>query len=92
MGRNRVVRRLFEALGYDVRKLDRFYYAGLTKKELARGAFRDLTQREIVMLKHFTGHPNPTNAPMPLEDEELPGQEFEDDNIADDFGDDGDLK
>jgi len=57
-GRNRVVRRLFEALGYQVRKLDRFYFAGLTKKELPRGAFRELTQREIVMLKHFTGHPS----------------------------------
>lgn len=57
-GRNRVVRRLFEALGYSVRKLDRFYFAGLTKKELQRGSFRELTQREIVMLKHFTGHPS----------------------------------
>ena len=56
-GRNRVVRRLFEALGYEVFKLDRFYFAGLTKKELPRGAFRELTQREIIMLKHFTGHP-----------------------------------
>ncbi|MBK6932998.1 MAG: rRNA pseudouridine synthase [Saprospirales bacterium] len=57
-GRNRVVRRLFEALGYNVRKLDRFYFAGLTKRELPRGSFRELTQREIVMLKHFTGHPS----------------------------------
>ncbi|MBK9338370.1 MAG: pseudouridine synthase [Lewinellaceae bacterium] len=57
-GRNRVVRRLFEALGYQVRKLDRFYFAGLTKRELPRGSFRELTQREIVMLKHFTGHPS----------------------------------
>ena len=58
VGRNRVVRRLFEALGYRVRKLDRFYFAGLTKKDLPRGAFRELTQREIIMLKHFTGTPN----------------------------------
>ena len=57
-GRNRVVRRMFEALGYEVFKLDRFYFAGLTKKELPRGSFRELTQREIVMLKHFTGHPS----------------------------------
>ena len=57
-GRNRVVRRLFEALGYRVRKLDRFYFAGLTKRELQRGSFRELSQREIVMLKHFTGHPS----------------------------------
>ena len=58
IGRNRIVRRIFESLGYKVRKLDRFYYAGLTKKELPRGAFRELTQREIIMLKHFTGHPS----------------------------------
>jgi 23S rRNA pseudouridine2605 synthase len=58
VGRNRIVRRIFESLGYKVRKLDRFYYAGLTKKELPRGAFRELTQREIIMLKHFTGHPS----------------------------------
>ena len=57
-GRNRVVRRLFEALGYEVFKLDRFYFAGLTKKDLPRGSFRELTQREIIMLKHFTGHPS----------------------------------
>jgi 23S rRNA pseudouridine2605 synthase len=57
-GRNRVVRRLFEALGYEIFKLDRFYFAGLTKKDLERGKFRDLTQREIMMLKHFTGHPS----------------------------------
>jgi 23S rRNA pseudouridine2605 synthase len=57
-GRNRVVRRLFETLGYEVFKLDRFYFAGLTKKDLQRGSFRELTQREIVMLKHFTGHPS----------------------------------
>ena len=57
-GRYRVVRRLFEHLGYEVHKLDRFYMAGLTKKDLERGHFRDLTQREITMLKHFTGHPS----------------------------------
>ncbi len=57
-GRNRIVRRLFEHLGYEVFKLDRFYFAGLTKKDLPRGSFRELTQREIIMLKHFTGHPS----------------------------------
>ncbi|MCS6930191.1 MAG: rRNA pseudouridine synthase [Saprospiraceae bacterium] len=57
-GRNRVVRRLFEALGYEVRKLDRFCFAGLTKKGLRRGAFRELTQREIHMLKQYVGHPS----------------------------------
>jgi 23S rRNA pseudouridine2605 synthase len=57
-GRNRIVRRLFEHLGYEVFKLDRFYFAGLTKKDLPRGSFRELTQREVIMLKHFTGHPS----------------------------------
>ena len=63
VGRNRVVRRIFESLGYEVFKLDRFYFAGLTKKELQRGAFRELTQREIIMLKHFTGHPSTAHKP-----------------------------
>jgi 23S rRNA pseudouridine2605 synthase len=62
-GRNRIVRRLFEHLGYEIFKLDRFYFAGLTKKELPRGAFRELTQREIIMLKHFTGHPKGAKQP-----------------------------
>ncbi len=67
-GRNRVVRRLFETLGYEVFKLDRFYFAGLTKRELPRGAFRELTQREIIMLKHFTGHPSTGSKNAPEED------------------------
>lgn len=53
IGKNRIVRRIFEHLGYQVEKLDRTYYAGLTKKDLPRGHFRFLTQREVVMLKHF---------------------------------------
>ena len=53
IGKNRIVRRIFEHLGYTVMKLDRTYYAGLTKKDLPRGQFRFLTQREIIMLKHF---------------------------------------
>ena len=71
-GRNRVVRRLFEALGYNVRKLDRFYFAGLTKKELQRGSFRELTQREVIMLKHFTGHPSTAKH----RDEDLPEEDL----------------
>jgi 23S rRNA pseudouridine2605 synthase len=55
IGKNRVVRRIFEHLAYEVVKLDRIYYAGLTKKDLPRGRFRHLTQRELVMLKHFSG-------------------------------------
>jgi 23S rRNA pseudouridine2605 synthase len=50
-GQNRVVRRLFEKLGYDVKKLDRVYFAGLTKKNLPRGKWRFLTEKEINMLK-----------------------------------------
>lgn len=50
-GKNRVVRRMFEALGYRVLKLDRVYFAGLTKKNLARGKWRFLTEQEISMLK-----------------------------------------
>ncbi|MEO1261371.1 MAG: pseudouridine synthase [Bacteroidota bacterium] len=53
IGRNRIVRRIFEHLGYQVVKLDRTYYAGLTKKDIPRGRFRHLTKQEIIMLKHF---------------------------------------
>ncbi len=50
-GKNRVVRRIFEHLGYRVRKLDRVYFAGLTKKNLPRGKWRFLTEKEIQYLK-----------------------------------------
>ncbi|HEV7230985.1 MAG TPA: pseudouridine synthase [Bacteroidia bacterium] len=50
-GRNRIVRRVFEHLGYDVVKLDRVYFAGLTKKDLPRGRWRLLTALEVSMLK-----------------------------------------
>ena len=50
-GRNRIVRRMFEFLGYTVTKLDRVYYAGLTKKNLKRGAWRFLTKEEVQRLK-----------------------------------------
>jgi 23S rRNA pseudouridine2605 synthase len=52
-GRNRIVRRLFEHLGYDVVKLDRVVYAGLTKKDLPRGNWRHLSEKEVVQLKFF---------------------------------------
>ncbi len=52
-GKNRIVRRIFESLGYVVEKLDRVMYAGLTKKNLPRGKWRLLTDREIIHLKHF---------------------------------------
>lgn len=50
-GRNRIVRRIFEHLGYRVKRLDRVYFAGLTKKNLRRGAWRFLDEKEIGMLK-----------------------------------------
>ena len=50
-GRNRVVRRMLEALGYHVIKLDRVYFAGLTKKNLKRGQWRYLNDREVSMLR-----------------------------------------
>ncbi len=52
-GRNRIVRRMFEHLGYEVTKLDRTTYAGLTKKELPRGKWRFLEPKEVVKLKYF---------------------------------------
>ena len=50
-GRNRIVRRMFEHLGYHVGKLDRVYFAGLTKQKLKRGEWRFLTEKEVGMLK-----------------------------------------
>ncbi|MFP4489405.1 MAG: pseudouridine synthase [Bacteroidales bacterium] len=50
-GQNRVVRRMFEQLGYKVKKLDRVYFAGLTKKNLPRGKWRHLTFKEVNILK-----------------------------------------
>ena len=50
-GRNRIVRRIFEHLGYKVNKLDRTYFAGLTKKNLKRGDWRFLTEQEVNMLR-----------------------------------------
>lgn len=54
MGKNRIVRRIFEHLGYTVRKLDRTYYAGLTKKDLPRGFSRPLTKEELIKLKFLS--------------------------------------
>jgi len=51
LGRNRIVRRLFEHLGYEVTKLDRTSFAGLTKKQLNRGQFRFLSEKEVGFLK-----------------------------------------
>jgi 23S rRNA pseudouridine2605 synthase len=52
-GKNRIVRRIFAALGYDVKTLDRVMYAGLTKKNVQRGNWRFLTEKEIRALKYL---------------------------------------
>jgi 23S rRNA pseudouridine2605 synthase len=54
-GRNRIVRRMMEHLGYRVVKLDRVIFANLTKKDLPRGKWRRLDQKEVIMLKRITG-------------------------------------
>ena len=53
IGKNRIVRRIFEHLGYKVKKLDRSVYAGLTKKDLPRGKWRHLSKQEIITLKYL---------------------------------------
>ena len=50
-GKNRIVRRIFESLGYRVTRLDRVFFAGLTKKNLRRGQWRYLTEKEVNMLR-----------------------------------------
>ena len=50
-GKNRIVRRIFESLGYEVKALDRVYFAGLTKKGIKRGEWRYLTEGETNLLK-----------------------------------------
>ena len=53
IGRNRIVRRIFEHLGYEIVSLDRVQYAGLTKKDLPRGKWRFLNEKEVIRLKYF---------------------------------------
>lgn len=52
-GKNRIVRRIFEHFGYQIVKLDRVYFAGITKKNLPRGQWRFLTPREVNILKYY---------------------------------------
>lgn len=54
-GRNRIVRRIFEHLGYDVKALDRVLYANLTKKNVDRGKWRFLSEKEVRLLKYMNG-------------------------------------
>ena len=53
-GKNRIVRRIFEHFGYTVKKLDRTVYAGLTKKDLPRGKWRYLSEKEVIKLKYLS--------------------------------------
>lgn len=53
VGKNRMVRRIFEHLGYEIEKLDRTVFAGLTKKDLPRGKWRILKEKEVINLKHL---------------------------------------
>ena len=52
-GRNRIVRRIFEHLGYQILRLDRVFFAGITKKNLPRGRWRFLTPEEVNVLKAY---------------------------------------
>jgi 23S rRNA pseudouridine2605 synthase len=65
-GRNRIVRRIFEHLGYDVRGLDRVMYAGLTKKNVDRGKWRFLSEKEVRLLKFLNNsYKKKTAQPIP---------------------------
>lgn len=54
-GKNRIIRRMFEHLGYNVVRLDRVYFAGLTKKDMARGQWRFLSEKEVGLLRMNQG-------------------------------------
>ena len=61
-GRNRIVRRMFEHLGYEVKGLDRVMYANLTKKNVDRGTWRFLSEKEIRLLKYMNAASNRSSA------------------------------
>jgi 23S rRNA pseudouridine2605 synthase len=64
-GRNRIVRRIFEHFGYEVKSLDRLMFAGLTKKSLPRGKWRMLTDKEVVFLKRLKSKPQSQSPDAP---------------------------
>ncbi len=69
-GRNRIVRRIFESLGYDVKGLDRVMYANLTKKNVERGKWRFLSEKEVRLLKYM----NASYKKQPVKDKAAEGQ------------------
>ncbi len=93
-GRNRIVRRIFESLGYDVKGLDRVMYAGLTKKNVERGKWRYLSEKEIRVLKYLNESKRGKKAPTKdennkiiatkkeVEEDKRKGKDFTDKEIA----------
>lgn len=63
-GRNRIVRRIFEKMGYDVRNLDRVMYANLTKKNVERGKWRFLQEKEVRLLKYLNASRKPPKSSL----------------------------
>ncbi|GAB4342062.1 MAG: pseudouridine synthase [Flammeovirgaceae bacterium] len=76
-GKNRIVRRIFEKFGYQVEKLDRVMYAGLTKKDLPRGEWRYLSEKEVIFLKNFSAKKKKVSLLKELESK-IRWEDFED--------------
>jgi len=70
-GKNRIVRRIFESLGYEIEKLDRSMYAGLTKKDLSKGKWRHLTEKEVMELNRMIRDSGKIKRPAKPKKEEL---------------------